>query len=220
MIELEVFQGCCTIQLYRKVSGCNYNPHTIVWEICGNTLIDECDFQGLNQHRWLMAWNSHTKSYYVQRWKKFPNGNRVNVLMAREILGLLPGVGNSGDQADHKNHDTQNHRRYNLRIVTPSQNNVNTRKKGSQSRFRGVVPHRYGFWSHISYHGYHIYFPLVKFEAEAGLMYNYAANLLFGEFANLNVIPEDEMPSEERQCELWDMVVAKLTKIGILKASV
>ena len=146
---LMILHNCRTIQLYRKAGGSNAHPHTIKWKICSNTLVDECDFQWLNQYRWLMHWDRKVKDYRVVRSEKFPNGARVYVYMAREILGLPCGVGNSGYQSDHKNHDIRNHKRDNLRVATPSQNTANTRKHGVCSRFKGVLHHRSGFMTQI-----------------------------------------------------------------------
>ena len=213
--SLEILHGCCAIPLYRKVSGNNWHPHTVIWEICDNTLVDESDFFWLNCHRWLMSWSPNTKSYCVYRNEKLPNGKIVHIYMAREILDLPPGSGKGGEEADHENHDTKNNRRCNLRVATPSQNGANRRKLGVQSRFKGVRVHGSGFMAQIRYDGQLVWFLKMRLETEAGLIYNYSANILFGEFAHLNIIPEDEMPTVERQWELWDLVVEKLkVKLG------
>jgi len=54
--------------------------------------------------------------------------------MAREIM--KPPV---GMQIDHINHDTLNNQRENLRICTPSQNNMNkAKRKDNTSGYKGV----------------------------------------------------------------------------------
>jgi hypothetical protein len=53
-------------------------------------------------------------------------------------------------------------------------------------------------------------------EIEAGLMHYYAATILHKDFNFPSVFPEDEMPSEERQEELWQIVLKKLMEVGLL----
>ena len=38
---------------------------------------------------------------------------------------------------------------------------------------------------------------------------------MVGEYAYLNIIPEDEMPTVERQWEIYDMICEKLRQKGI-----
>lgn len=60
-------------------------------------------------------------------------------------------------------------------------------------------------------------FPIVRKEIEAGLIYFYAATLLYKEFCCIDIFPEDELPSQDRQNELYVSVVTKLTDVGISK---
>jgi hypothetical protein len=56
--------------------------------------------------------------------------------MHREILGLAL---DDPRRVDHRNHDTLDNRRSNLRIATPTQNAANRRKpEGSTSAYKGV----------------------------------------------------------------------------------
>ena len=216
MLNLSVLNGYCTIQLYQMVGGSKRYPHTIIWEVCGNTLVDECNFNWLNQYnkqnsgRWLRRWNPHTKSYYAKRNERLPNGKYADVFLAREILRLPWGVGNGGGQGDHVNHDTLENTLCNLRIGTCSQNQVNRKKLGSRCRFKGIAPNGSGFQPCMSYNGQQIQFPTVRLEAEAGRMYYHAAKELHGEFAYSDTIPEDEMPPPERDEELRQIVLKTL----------
>jgi hypothetical protein len=92
---------------------------------------------------------------------------------------------------------------------------MNERKRGVRQRFKGITKNLRGnkYQSHIKINGLHVQFPSAT-EVESALMYNYAANLIQGEYAELNVIPDDEMPTYERQWQLYDMVVAKLRLKG------
>jgi hypothetical protein len=187
-----------------------------VWEICGNTLVDELNFEGLNHYIWLRCWSRKTKSYYAKRNDKFPNGKRVDVFLAREILGLPRGTGYGGDEGDHKSHDTLDNTLDNLRKATRSQNQVNRRHYGIRCQFNGVTPNRSGFRAHIQYDGQQVWFPTLRSESDVAFMYNCAVEEMFGEFADLNKISEDEMPTEWRQEMIRQMVLKKLREVGLL----
>lgn len=100
-------------------------------------LVDDEDFAWLNQWRWCDAGG------YAMRIKT-KNGKRTSIRMSRLILGL-----ESGDprEADHKNRNTRDNRRSNLRIVTHAGNMQNQAKRPKTSRHRGVCFHkRSGKW--------------------------------------------------------------------------
>ena len=214
MVNLPILHGCCTIQLYRMVGGNKRYSHTIVWKVCNNTLVDECNFQRLNRHRWKVWYNPGNKSYYARRKDKLLNGKHVVVSMAREILGLPLGAGRGGDEADHEKHDTLDNTLDRLRVATHAQNSANRRSYRVRCRFKGTSPNGSGFDASICSNYQRVCFPTMRLEVEAALMYNYAAYLLHGEYAELSVIPEDEMPTYDRQWGLYDMVVAKLRDKG------
>jgi hypothetical protein len=219
MVLQLMLPGYCQIPLYERAPGSsrdNFHPEKTVWTICGYTTVDSDNYRWLNQYKWLRVWDSHTQSYYVKRTERLPNGKYVNVWMAREVLGLPWVAGKGGDQAEHRNHDTIKNTRDNLRRATPSQNQINRKSFNNSCRFKNVHPNGLGFRTHLKYNYQHVQFLTVRTDVEAALMYNYAAYLLWGEFAHLNQIPEDEMPSYERQAELYDMVVKKLTEKGLL----
>jgi hypothetical protein len=139
--------------------------------------------------------------------------------MHREILGL-PLTVRGDDRGDHRNHDTlENTIDDNLRISTVVQSVRNRRQYyHSKYRFKGIKRSRsgLGFHANIQFNEIRVYFPLVRVEIEAGLMHFYAATLLYGEFNCPSEFPVDEMPSEERQEELWQMVLKKLSEVGLL----
>ena len=70
-------------------------------------IVDDEDFE------WLSQWKWYAHGNYAQR---------AGASMVREILGLKKG---DKRQGDHKNHDTLDNRRCNLRIVTKAQNQWN-----------------------------------------------------------------------------------------------
>jgi len=89
-------------------------------------LVDDELYPELSRYKWHAQWNSCTKSFYAVRGMKIKDGKQYRISMAREILGL-----NHDDkrQADHKNHNTLENCRVNLRIVTRSQNQWNQRNR-------------------------------------------------------------------------------------------
>lgn len=211
MISLPVLNGYCTIQLYKKIGGDNFHPDSIIWEICGNTLVSVTWWLVLNQERWrLMGGGKYVGRIIVI------NRKIISISMSREILGLPVGVGRGCDEADHKNHDTFDNTCDNLRIATSVQSKRNLRKHGSTCRFKGVYRSRQGFASRVRYNGKRLWFGYFKTDVEAALVHLYVGNLVHDEYFYGSVIPEDEMPTEECQEELWKMVLTKMRKIGFL----
>jgi len=83
-------------------------------------LVDNEDYERLNQYKWFAIWSKDPQSFYANRDNK--GKKPCNVSMAREILGLEY---NNRLQADHINHNTLDNRRANLRAVTHQQNHFN-----------------------------------------------------------------------------------------------
>jgi hypothetical protein len=155
-------------------------------------------------------WENSRGDQYAFR-MEWRNGKRVRIDMAREILGLSRSPGYGGDKADHINHNTLDNRKMeNLRVANSFQSQANRRIYcNSHQRFKCTKKDWNQYTSSVRSKGLGVWFS-VPVEVEAALMYNYAAYLIWGEYAELNVIPEDEMPTWERQWELYDMVIAKL----------
>ena len=100
------------------------------------TIVDDEDFETLNQLEWYACWNAGTKSYYALHTTRHPNGKRHMICMHRVILGLEFG---DKRQGDHINHDTLDNRKENLRIVTSRENHEN---RSNQSK-HGVGVQKY-----------------------------------------------------------------------------
>lgn len=77
------------------------------------TLVDAADYDGLTQRRWSLG----TGGYAVRVQKV--RGRQLTILMHRQIMGLGQG---DGRVVDHRNHDTLDNRRRNLRVCTRSGN--------------------------------------------------------------------------------------------------
>jgi hypothetical protein len=151
------------------------------------TLVDDEDFDQLNKHKW-----------YAQRCKSGDNVRfyaarrdvvtRKIVLMHRQLLGLEK----RSDHGDHKNGDSLNNQRYNLRPATHRQNLCNTgkRNQATTSKHKGVSFYRNtGEWeSYVWVDGKKRRQGYFETEHEAALGYNFAALHHYGEFAMLNEV--------------------------------
>ena len=101
---------------------------------------------------------------------------------------------------DHIDRNPLNNRVSNLRWCSSAENNRNaTKRSNTSSSFKGVCwdKSRQKWVTHIKIN-YKLH-SLGRFsnEIHAALAYNHAARDLFGEFANLNTIPDDQ----------WDIII-------------
>lgn len=92
-------------------------------------LVDNEDFEYLNQWKWYAHWNKDTQSYYaIRNSGTYPN--RVTIRMSRVVADTPIGL-----VCDHINHNTLDNQKHNLRNVTYSQNGMN-RKSQRKSKLR------------------------------------------------------------------------------------
>jgi hypothetical protein len=138
-----------------------------------NTLVDTADYDMLNQWNWCAQWCEETQSFYAQK----GGGVRIHQL----ILGCKWG--------DHKNHDTLDNRRENLRKCTRSQNARNARiRVDNKSGFKGVSwTERLNKWQvRIVVNRKSKYLGLFTSKEDAARAYDRAAEIYHGEFALKN----------------------------------
>ena len=146
------------------------------------TIVDDADFDWLNQWKWYAA--RATSTYYAVRKESETD---KSIRMHRLLLNPPPGI-----ESDHINGDGLDNRRSNLRLCTRSQNNANRRKFSlCSSRYKGVSwQKRYRNWrARIWISGKEKQLGLFDDEQKAARAYNRAAIALFGEFARLNILP-------------------------------
>lgn len=110
---------------------------------------------------------------------------KTQIRMHRLIIAATPG-----EAVDHKDGDTLNNTRANLRPASVAQNAWNSAKirKGGTSRYKGVSwITRDGHWrAQLWTNGGVITLGRFGDEVEAAKAYDAAASRLFGEFARLN----------------------------------
>lgn len=149
-------------------------------------LVDDADFDWLNQWNWCAHYAPHTNSFYAVRESRKKEGKIRAIWMSREILKLKQG---DKGQADHINHDTLDNRRCNLRVCTSRQNNMNRKAdRNSSSCFKGVSWRKYHKkWGvEIALKGKNKHIGYFSVEEDAARAYDEAAKIHFGEFAHLN----------------------------------
>lgn len=138
--------------------------------------VDDEDFEYLNQFKWC-----------------FDNGYAITTKVPQiKMHRLIMKVG-KGIHIDHKNHNTLDNRKNNLRICTNSQNHMNRikqRMETASSKFKGVCWHkdRNKWEAYITKDQKLKYLGLFDDETEAAKTYDFWAKKLFGEFARLNFI--------------------------------
>lgn len=147
------------------------------------TLVDDEDFEYLNQFNWYAAKFKNT--FYAQR--GICVGKRINIIKMHRVIMSTP----IGLDVDHIDGLGLNNQRINLRNCTRSQNSMNQKPRlNCSSKYKGVTWNKrdkvYNARIIINYKKIDLgYFTN---EAEAALAYNFKAKELFGEFACLNTI--------------------------------
>lgn len=152
--------------------------------------VDDEDFEELNKLKWYLSVRKTTE-YAMTNIKTGSRETRIPpVSMHRNIMGCVKG---DGKIVDHKDGNTLNNQKSNLRLCTPTQNCRNRRAKtNGTSKYIGVTTSRSSLnkrWiAQIIDNGVNHYLGYFKSEEEAAKAYNEAAKKYHGEFARLNVI--------------------------------
>jgi len=155
------------------------------------TIVDQEDYYRLGNYKWHLN-GSRDMFYAVRDIKSY--GKIRQISMHREIMNAPKKL-----LVDHRDNNTLDNRRENLRLATHSQNMQNRRKTKSKtsSRFIGVCyDKRTGLWmAKIRYNGKYKWLGRFKTEIEAARAYDAAARKYHGEFARLN-FPEENYINE------------------------
>lgn len=151
-----------------------------------HAVVDRHNYERLSRFNW----NCSGDGYAVRM--SYSNGWGRTILMHRVILGCQ----GEAEEGDHKDGNRLNNLESNLRRSVEYQNARNRKKsaaiegKTTTSRFKGVTWHkRCKRWEvSIHWHGKSRYIGQYRDEEDAGLAYDVAAQILYGEFARLNNI--------------------------------
>ena len=143
-------------------------------------IVDDADFEYLNQFKWYANNNYAVRCFTVSK-------NKVNrILMHREIMKISKGL-----IIDHIDRNGLNNQKNNLRICTNSQNLMNRCKNiNNTSGFKGVVYNKLDkkYRAKIYFNSKCISLGCYIDPKDAAKAYNEAALKYHGEFANLNKI--------------------------------
>lgn len=147
----------------------------------GVAIVDEADFEMLNQYKWSLFTHPRTRVSYargtVAKW--------TQAFMHRFIMGLT----DRSIRVDHKNGNGLDNRRSNLRIATASQNRFNADKnRTTKNKYKGIwFKPQTGRWSaQIRAHGQRFHLGFFDTPEEAARAYDQAAKEKHGEYAKLN----------------------------------
>lgn len=147
-------------------------------------LVDDKDYARVSQHKWCaLVSKMHARVYAVRGIQV--EGKSKLVLMHRFILNLP--LGHKPD-VDHEDHNGLNNCVLNLRVCTRSKNNANQRKTRGTSKYKGVYWDKSAkLWhAQIKVNGHRTNLGLFSNEDDAGMAYDKAAQMAFGEFSNTN----------------------------------
>lgn len=142
------------------------------------TIVDDEDYEWLSQFKWCAAnEGKNTPLFYaVSKIRK------QNVRMHRLILGVSKGT-----WVDHKNRNSLDNRKENLRVTTPQNNARNKRVSSNNSLgVKGVNYHQGAYCARIWYKGRNVHLGRFETLLEAQLAYDFEALKLFGKYAATN----------------------------------
>jgi len=146
-------------------------------------MVDDEDYEGLNQHRWYAYFNPCTQSFYARR-NVYADGIGTTILMHRVILGAK-----KGEVVDHIDHVTLDNTKGNIRTCTHSQNGCNTRLSSyNSSGFKGVAlaPRSTRYRAYITLNKKQMHLGVFDCKIEAAKVYNLASRMYHGEFSLIN----------------------------------
>jgi hypothetical protein len=147
------------------------------------SIVSPEDFYWLNKFHWVPR--KHYGKIYAVSFVNEPDKATKISSMHRVIMNQPRGL-----LVDHKNLNTLDNTRTNLRLATRSQNMFNRKKikSNTSSRFIGVCfdKRRKKWCAYITVEGKRIWLGTFDNEIDAALAYDAAAKKYHGEFARLN----------------------------------
>jgi hypothetical protein len=156
----------------------------------GHTLVDLADLDRVLQKRWCLHVDAAQDRRCVMARTA---GGRKNSKVIRLHTFLLQDVLLPKQEVDHKNGDTLDNRRENLRPATRTQNGRNITRFHAKSGYKGVCrvckTKTPSWFARIYVDNKPIHLGCFATPEEAARAYNEAALMHHGEFAHLNEVP-------------------------------
>lgn len=137
--------------------------------------VSAVDYSRLQGYVWHAQKNPRGQ-YYARRHFRAADGKRRNIQMHREILGLQD---TSEPPVDHRNGNTLDNTRGNLRVANKSINAVNNHLRRA-GKIAGFTAQNGGFTARIGFRGKTIYLGFFKTKEEAKRVYERKYTELFG----------------------------------------
>jgi hypothetical protein len=155
-------------------------------------LVSDEDFEELSRYAWAPHVSQHTGKIYAGRLETFwcpvlQKKRRHKIYMHRQITHAPHGW-----VVDHRDRDTLNNQRRNLRITSQSFNNANRELGENECGYRGVSRSRNRYRARITFAGEDREIGSFATPIEAARAYDAVARELFGEFAWTNF--EEDLP--------------------------
>ena len=151
-------------------------------------MVDDADYEWLSQWKW----HANGQLPYVYAMRSLSVGGRRQkpIAMHREILGITAEPRTV--YVDHKNHNTLDNRRSNLRQCGNKGNQGNRQHQQGSSGYRGVSLNKQaGTWrARLIVDCKERHLGNFADERDAAVAYDAAAIEHFGEFAKLNFPPD------------------------------
>ena len=145
-------------------------------------LVDDEDYERLNQYKWYAKREGNT--WYVTRGSKKldDKGKQKLIRMHREIMNAPKGV-----PVDHKNGNGLDNQKYNLRLATNQQNQFNRKNPQSNNKL-GIKGVRWDgklkkFKAGIKFNGKSIHLGYFSVLGDADSAYRIAEEKYFGKFS-------------------------------------
>ncbi len=139
-------------------------------------LVDDEDYEELSKHKWYSAYRKDNQAYYAAR-----KGPQKSLLMHRVIMNVTePSI-----YVDHRNRDTLDNRKCNLRLCSGAQNQMNRPvQPNNTSGHRGVSWNKQNnkWHARINVSGKRIFLGYFTDLQNAADIYEKAAEKFFGEF--------------------------------------
>lgn len=147
-------------------------------------IVDEADFEWASRWKWYAKFKPSAHSFYAARNDySLGKSHGITIELHRVLMGLEKG---DLRRVDHKDHNTLDNRRLNLRICTSIQNAQNrVMHSNNRSGFKGVCFHpKTTKWrAVIQVNGRRTSLGLFFTPEQAHIAYCEAAKEAFGEFA-------------------------------------